>query len=62
MFLPIFIAFLWLNATIAVEIWNRRNPLDQKMSGQASEGSSNSSGGSSGIANPKRTEGEANSK
>lgn len=27
-FLPLVISFLWLNSTIAKEIWNRRRPIE----------------------------------
>lgn len=57
-FLPIFIAFLWLNATIAIEIWNRRNPLDHKVNPPSNDSTSSSGGSSSGSsANQKQTEG-----
>ena len=53
-FLPAFMAFLWLNTIIAIEIWNRRNPLEQKLNNH--EGSSSS--GTTDSSNQKPTEGK----
>jgi hypothetical protein len=51
-FLPLLVAFLWLNSVIAREVWNRRHPIDQQSKKlekreQKSSSSDDPNGGSS---------------